>query len=296
MSVKPLLLYYGVLSCCRGVILANNLERNEASLKPQHGLETVDWQNTLSGGIRKVLELRVRSTAGTFRELVEVCWELKTLHMFSGATNEFCSTRQPLGPVRFANDGSELNLGDLIGRLLQTGLAYPELTGRPAKMFRGARIASCPKEIHLAFPLVGIPEELKKLADGQTVRAGSSNQVAPGLRQPDDAGDTLIFSRRGGESGLDLFPVSHYGGQGEYMVVMLNFPNGDKLTEFMKLYLASYFLGMLARYHPSIWTALLRNEKGDFAQPLLVDAVEAVEKDFASQLSLQLLGMVKKRP
>ena len=92
-----------------------------------------------------------------------------------------------------------------------------------------------------------------------------------------------------------MFPVSHYGGEGEYMVVILDFPNGDKLTEFTKLYLVSYILGMLARYHPSIWTALLRNEKGDFAQPLLLDAVEAIEKSFASQLSLQLGGIVRKR-
>ena len=163
-------------------------------------------------------------------------------------------------------------------------------------MFRGARIASHPPGVHLAFPLVGIPEELKPLVDGQDVYIGSSNQVAPGLRQLDDAGDTLIFVRGGGESDLDAFPVSHYGGEGEYMVAMLDFPNGDKLTEFVKFYLVSYILGMLARYYPSIWTALLRNEKGDFAQPLLVDAVEAIEKDFASQLSLQLLGIVRKRP
>ena len=131
--------------------------------------------------------------------------------------------------------------------------------------------------------------------DRQDVHVGSSKEVSPGLRQPDDAGDTLIFDRRGGESDLDAFPVSHYGGEGEYMAVVLDFPDGDKLTEFVKLYLVSYFLGMLARYHPSIWMALLRNEKGDFAQPLLVDAVEAIEKDFASQLSLQLLGIVRKR-
>ena len=101
MSVKPLLLYYGVLSCCRGVILANNPEKKEESLKPRHGLETVGWQNTLSGGIKNVLELRVQANDGTFRELVEVCWHLKTLHMFSGPTNDMCSTGQPLGDVKF---------------------------------------------------------------------------------------------------------------------------------------------------------------------------------------------------
>ena len=79
------------------------------------------------------------------------------------------------------------------------------------------------------------------------------------------------------------------------MVVMLDFPNGDKLTEFIKLYLVSYVLGMLVRYHPSMWMALLRNDKGDFAQPLLVDAVEAVENSFAQQLSHQLTGTVRKK-
>ncbi len=76
--------------------------------------------------------------------------------------------------------------------------------------------------------------------------------------------------------------------------VILDFPNGDKLTEFIKLYLVSYTLGMLARYHPSMWTALLRNEKGDFAQPLLVDALQAIERDFAEYLSRQLTGTVRK--
>ena len=295
MSVKPLLLYYGVLSCCRGVILANDPEKKEESLKPRHGIEIVDWQKTLSGGIKNVLELQVRATDGTFRELVNVCWHLKTVHRFQGPTNQLGSSGQALGDVRFATDGSRMTLDDLISRVLQTGLAYPELTGRRAKMFGGARIASHPPGVHLAFPLVGIPEELSKLADGRRVRIGSSNQVAPGLRQGDDAKDTLIFVRHGDETHPDAFPVSHYGGEGEYMVVMLDFPNGDKLSEFIKLYLVSYILGMLVRYHPSIWTALLRNDKGDFAQPLLVDAVAAIEHDFAQHLSHQLHGIVRKK-
>ena len=295
MSVKPLLQYYGVLSCCRGVILANDPEKKEESLKPRHGIEIVDWQKTLGGGIKNVLELQIRATDGTFRELVNVCWHLKTVHRFQGPTNQLESSGQALGDVRFATDGSRMTLDDLISRLLQTGLAYPNLTGRRAKMFGGARIASHPPGVHLAFPLVGIPDELRSLADGQHVRIGSSNQVSPGFRQGDDARDTLIFVRRGDETHPDAFPVSHYGGEGEFMVVMLDFPNGDKLTEFIKLYLVSYILGMLVRYHPSIWTALLRNEKGDFAQPLLVDAVEAIERGFAEQLSHQLHGIVREK-
>ena len=187
-----------------------------------------------------------------------------------------------------------MTLEDLISRLLQTGLAYPELTGKRPKMYPGARIASHPPGVHLAFPLVGIPDEPKRLAENETVHIGSSNQIAPGLKQADDAGDCLIFVRGQDVADLKDFPISHYGGEGEYMAVMLDFPNGDKLTEFVKLYLVSYILGMLVRYYPSIWTALLRNEKGDFAQPLLVDAIEAVEDNFAQQLSHQLTGIIKR--
>ena len=32
------------------------------------------------------------------------------------------------------------------------------------------------------------------------------------------------------------------------MLVIQGFPNGDKLTKFIKLYLVSYVLGMIARY------------------------------------------------
>jgi hypothetical protein len=42
----------------------------------------------------------------------------------------------------------------------------------------------------------------------------------------------------------------------------------------------SYFLGMLVRYFPSRWIALLRNEKGDVAQPILIAAVNAIETDY----------------
>ena len=294
MSVRPLLLYYGVLSCCRGVILANNHQKKEESLKPRHGLEVVDWQNTLSGGIKHVLELRIRATNGTFRELVDVCWHLNTVYLFSGPTNERVSSGQPLGDLRFAADRSLLTLDDLISRLKQTGHEYPRLINRSGKTFSGARIASHPPGVHLAFPLVGIPDELRKLEDGRNILIGSSNQVAPGLRQGDDAGDCLIFVRQENNAHYDALPVSHYG-SGEFMSVILDFPNGDKLTEFIKLYLVSYVLGMLVRYHPSMWVALMRNENGDFVQPLLVDAVEAIENDFAQELSKQLTGTVRKR-
>lgn len=76
-SVRPLLLYYGVLSLSRGVILLRDRTKTEANLKPSHGLEVVQWQGTLSGGIEKVLELQVRATTGTFGELASASGNLQ---------------------------------------------------------------------------------------------------------------------------------------------------------------------------------------------------------------------------
>ena len=50
-------------------------------------------------------------------------------------------------------------------------------------MFTGCRIASHPPGTHFAFPLVGIPPEMKNLENDKTVIIGSSNQIAPGLMQ-----------------------------------------------------------------------------------------------------------------
>ena len=67
-------------------------------------------------------------------------------------------------------------LDDLLSRLLQTGLMYPDLTHRRAKMFGGIRIASHPLGVHFAFVFSEIPEELRKLEDGKNSYIGSSNQ------------------------------------------------------------------------------------------------------------------------
>src|SRR5262245_1989886 len=67
-AVRPLLLYYGVLSLSRGLIIfLQNI--SEAALKPSHGLEMKSWRDTLAAKDRNVLDLSVSITEGTFSEL-----------------------------------------------------------------------------------------------------------------------------------------------------------------------------------------------------------------------------------
>lgn len=255
----------------------------------------IDWQQTLAGGIGNILELKIRATEGTFRELVEISWHMNSVSVFKGASNNMGHFGHNLGEVKFATDKSTLTLDDLISRLKYTASKYSMITGRLSKIHR-ARIASHPPDrVDLAFPMRGVPEAFRKLVDNDKIRIGSSNKTAPGLRQSDNAEDCLIFTNPDWRQRYEMLPVFHYN-SGETMLVIQGFLNGDKLTEFIKLSLVSYVLGMIARYLPSKWLSLLRNDNGDFAQPLLVGATEELEMNFAKEFLKQLHSVLRKIP
>ncbi len=135
MSVKPLLLYYGVLSLSRGAILLKDISKKEELLKQKHGLEVDDWQTTLKGGIKTVLELQIKATDGTFRELVAACPNMHQEHCFYSPTKTQVVVDHDLGDISFCTDHSPLSLDDLLSRLMQTTFDYQGITSRKAKWF-----------------------------------------------------------------------------------------------------------------------------------------------------------------
>lgn len=65
-------------------------------------------------------------------------------------------------------------------------------------------------------------------------------------------------------------------------------PDRQYVSAISKAYLVSYILGVLVRYFPSRWMALIRNQKGDAVLPLLRAAIVYVEEQFP-QLALSIL-------
>lgn len=292
-SVKPLLLYYSVLTYCRGAILLNNKAKKEEALKPSHGLEVVDWRETLKKGIRCVLDLKIRCHGiGTFQELEEVCWNMVTFRSFQGPTTTLGSDGHNLKKIAFSEDRSCITLGDLLSRLQATASSFAPLTGREPQ-YALPRISSMPDGVHIAFPFVGIPGVFAYLSDLDDVRIGSSQASCPGFRQGDEARDTLILNRGDTNEFYAKMPASHYGA-GENMIIYTDFPNGDRMNEFFKLYLTSYCLGMLVRYFPSGWMKIVAGGVGDAARPLIYSAIESIERDFPQQLERSLSGSPKR--
>ena len=287
MSVKPLLLYYGVLSLSRGVILLRDPLKKEESLEPKHGLEVVNWQETLKGGIRNLLELQVKATNGTFRELVEACPNRHKEHCFYSPTKTKIVVDHDLGEISFSTDDSLLTLDDLLSRLMQTAFDYQGITGRKPKWFP-AVVTSHSTETHFALMSPHVIPDLQELVDGQSVLIQATLQSWPNLSIDTIPQLSLVFRHEAEKSHQNKFPVFHHAEGNQLMTGILDFPNKDKLSEFFKLYLTTYVLGMLARYYPSKWIALLRNAPGDFSQPLLLKAIDAIESDFPAELSRQV--------
>ncbi len=287
LSVKPLLLYYGVLSLSRGVILLRNSNKKEESLLQSHGLEVVDWDVTLKDGIRGILELQIRATNGTFRELADCC-----KNKSPSPVDELKPVQHSLGEVRFANDGRTLALDDLLSRLISTARNYRSITGRPGKCFP-AYVRAHPSETHFTFLTIGTENNVDLLPHGPHTKFEYTNAASVIANPPPFLGalPTLKVTHMPNNEHVEGFPVFHHhrkGARGRTSDVILNFPNGDKLSEFFKLYLVSYVLGMLVRYYPSKWMSLLHGGRGDFARPLLFKAVEAIETSFPEEFRKQV--------
>lgn len=249
LGVKPLLVYYGVLCLARGAILLNDPKKKEESLQQRHGLEIVNWRETLGDGIRSVLGLGVRATKGTFSELAEVCRNEHREHCFSTPSKSYIVVDHDLGAISFARDGSVLQLDDLVSRLMQTAMEYPGITGRPAQWFPTI-ITDRADGTHFALFSPSVVSRFQTLIDKDLVVVKPTLPGWPNLDIAVGAQVSLVFRPDSRLARPQRFPVFHYTMGAPSMTGILDFPNGDKLSEFFKLYLTSYILGMLARYFP----------------------------------------------
>ena len=286
MSVKPILLYYGVLSLSRGAILLRNASKKGESLAPSHGLKEVSWRDTMSGGIKNILDLGIQAKRGTFLELVESIPNVHQAHYFNHQSRSKAVLQHNLGSIEFCTTGELLTLGDLLSRLKQTMHPFQGVTGKDPKWFP-TTVTTYAAETHFLL-FTKPPDEVLRLVDYRSVTIEPMPKGWPNLTTPIPQ-HGLVFRHQAGAAHQSKFPLFHDTEASEALMFgIADFPNGDKLNEFFKLYLTSFILGTLARYYPSEWIALLSGSPGDFSRPLIFQAIEAIESEFPTQLSKQV--------
>lgn len=275
-TVKPLLLYYGVISLSRGLILSLGRGRREASLAPSHGLTIKEWQNVLAGPNPDFSKLQVTvNGSGTFVELAQVTNNKSLLRGSSSAVN--VTYLNPAIPT-----GAKFTLGDVLARI-------PYLQDHNKRW----------RDLKLCWPFSiqagDGPEAFVKF--NKTNNGEVTTEFCKALLK-----DTaFVFDNETAEQIIFKGPNSQNALPGmvdEVNPAMLNigslwltamYPGGLKLSKLAATFLLAYILGMLVRYFPAQWTALVRGQIDDAALPTISAAIEYIETVYP-QLVLDFLS------
>ena len=286
LGVKPVLLYYGASALLTGLALTCNARLTQEQWPSSHGLTPVGWRGLLYNPEGDILQPAVKANPGTFRHVVDTVWHghIETVHYGGRDRRETAPYTHRLGEIRFVEDGSRVTFADLVSRSRYTGGLYGSATKRSRSLLR-ATIWMDPKEGPSGMH-VGIDVGERQ---GKCWLIEEARRANVPLLGPEENPYGAVFPRRDYDRDRepDLLPVFHYEDWGR-MSVCEAMPNGDKLSELMKLYLMSYIVGMVARYYPAQWLAVIRGTSSSSDTAMFVSAVTAIERNFVREFAGQL--------
>lgn len=269
--VRPLLAFYGTASLCRALTLLHRRDAGEVGLKQGHGLETIGWNTTLAGDLGAALasigKLRVRACGGLFSDLQAAIGKRPIINVYDRAIEL---------PFDFAGvlPGQEVSLEDLLDRLPE--LLHEVSDDRPRRWVQIRELIHTPG-VGATISVIGTPDhpvvaEYKSAGFELTTEVDRFNdRVVKTILTIDDEGlaryapqilDTRLIRTRGGH------PSPH---------LVSKFSSNSWLSQLSVTYMISYILGMLARYYPTQWIALMAGEKGDAIWPDIKTAQTYVE-------------------
>lgn len=269
MSVRPLLTFYGVSSLSRACILLLGKHGGETSLAGAHGLQTIDWRETLDGDLAKALGslggLKIKTCSGLYLDLAKHTQNQVCIHINSSAVQW-----DLLYPV--PSLGSEASLDDLVARM-------PDLKDevlRSSGIIKYNYVESC------TFDQVqGLRLKLSERVPCDVITSirALGYTVSSDGKSHDVAATPIVFS----QARLQFVHKhkSPFGISEPHVAERLW--NGS--SEICIIFKLSYILGMLARYFPTHWMALVNGSKGDRYRTLILEAQRAIESFFPSLVS-----------
>jgi hypothetical protein len=276
--VQPLLLYYGVMSLARALILYLLTNAREASLPSQHGLESVGWREELAQQGGSISNLRIRTHSGTFSSLALATKQVEYTTVYVAPYPSMLTVRYEYATA-FPPDWT-VSLQSILSRI-------PELHSTCEDVFEDFSIArptfvflltNGPYRTTFLVPAskLGLPDEARvrqdlSLAPTDQMAVHTQHQFLGAVQhwQVSQPRDTL-------EAVISNLPyLLNDAGRAAYAVPL--WPEGVRLSKLSMLYAISYALGMLSRYYPSHWMTLLNGGRGDAIMPVLSAALDIIE-------------------
>jgi hypothetical protein len=249
-TVRPLLLYYGVLALSRGLTLALSPHISESSLKPSHGLDIKNWPEVLKS--RSYENINIFIGDGSFSQLINATKNANLLRANSSIVNLKAFLKTP-------QRGDKVVLGDLIQYFPDLSREYSVWLGKPL----------CYGILHNS----GIDNQGDNLVIRITseIPENSINLMFPDIycikREVSYSSreTKIVYENHGWYPNLTQKWDSHFN-IGEACVIP-SLPNDTGYNILGSMFIVSYTLGMMARYFPTNWISLRRIEKGDKMYP-----------------------------
>lgn len=271
-SVRPLLTFYGVASLSRAVTLLLRPSGGEEGLSSGHGLQTIDWADTLSsnksGGLRAIQRLKIRTCKGLFTDFIRETENRTPIHVSSSRVDWGITYDQ-------VAIGHEITFLEVLERMPDLAQDFDQLAW---------------EKKYAVVHQLGFTG-----ADVFTARA-LETQFAPIAKAYEKCGYTIACAGEWCDISCPkdqfmqeppLFMHSYLHkqfGSIPNLHIAAPFSDDARYSQLGVTYLASYFLGMLVRYFPTHWIALLRGARGDEIWPTINRLQQLVEHTFPELL------------
>jgi len=282
--VPPLLQYYGVLSLSRGLVLFLSPSLRESGLSKSHGLSAKGWGEVLAGGIQHLGELEVELGGGTFRQLLDATGneERSCIHQ-APYPNKLILTRRRSFT---APQGKVIKAKALLSRITHLQEIYERTFDERLACLRGF-VFNLSFETQTDIDILpgrhGLPQEaeiraLFSIPAEIELRITDQHNFMPQLQHWN-----YRIQHKSLEELLNVLP-SLENTDSDHVFLVAPFNGGLYLSVLVKLFVTSYFLGMLVRYYPTNWLALQSRQKGDFMLPMVREAVNLIDDQFPTLL------------
>ena len=266
-SVRPLLTFYGVASLGRALLLLMKRTGGEEGLTAGHGLEALSWRNVMKGDIAAGLEnlgdLKMRRRHGLFSEFLAHTRNATLIHQNSAAVDGHCEYDEP-------ETAAEISLGDLFSRTPDLWSDYTSV--------------AAPQYANVSKFSYSVEKGLEVKLGGDRASAIASAYGDLGYAVKDDGKRCAITcdsvaARREPPMFVHAYVQKMFGAI-PGLRLAVPFRGRLRLSQLGITYMISFALGMLVRYYPTHWIALINGGKGDLLWPTTNRAQQYVESVF----------------
>lgn len=287
--VRPLLQYYGVLSLSRALILLLSSNLRETSLPQAHGLSSIAWGAVLAADTQSALELRVKVGTGTFLEMLKSTDNSDRSTVFTGPYPDriiFLRKHFITGLI-----DATFTFQEVLSRISELRDIYERSLGQCAsnyKAFVFTLSAITQTDIDIFDGRYGLPTEKQIRAELAIPEGVLLQRTAQHNFVPPEPHLHYRLLHPGGNNFNALLPQIENIYDGSTSIVA-PFTAGLQVSRIGRYFLLSFFLGMLSRYYPTSWLAIMQSrQKGDFMLPLIRESMNAIQQNFPALIMNEL--------